>query len=77
MESYGIIEIDMFSEDVNDPEHPEVQKFKRILEDVAKEYNCSLIVFEIEKGTVSFSFDSDELMAEIIKIIQRGEYQDT
>ncbi|MBW1996702.1 MAG: hypothetical protein JRJ29_01920 [Deltaproteobacteria bacterium] len=68
----GTIEVDMFSEEVDSPDHPEAVKLKNLLEEVAEEYGCELVFFGIEKGTVSFSFDSDELMAEIIKVLQQG-----
>jgi hypothetical protein len=66
----GAIEVDLFSEEVDGANHPEAIRFKRLLEDVAEEYNCSLLSFSVERGTVSFSFDDDELTAEIIKILQ-------
>ncbi|MBW2066412.1 MAG: hypothetical protein JRJ03_15995 [Deltaproteobacteria bacterium] len=68
----GTIEVDMFSEEVDSPDHPEAVRFRNLLEEVAEEYDCELVFFAVEKGTVSFSFDSEELMAEIIKILQRG-----
>ncbi len=70
MESSGFIEVDMFPEDVNTLDHPDVIHFKRILLEVAEEYDCFLVSFEIDHGTVTFSFDSDELTAEILKILQ-------
>jgi hypothetical protein len=65
-----LIEVDLFSPEVDSLEHPEVVSLRSLLEDVAMEYHCRLIFFEIENGTVSFSFDSDKLMAEILKILQ-------
>jgi len=41
--------------------------------EVAEEYDCFLITFEINKGTVAFSFDSDELTAEIMTILQHDD----
>jgi hypothetical protein len=66
----GIIEVDLFSEDVNNEDHPEAVEFKELLEEVAREYGCTLLSFEIEHGTVSFSFDNDILTAEILDILQ-------
>ena len=66
----GVVEVDMFSEDVNSPDHPEAMKLKRLLLDVARDYDCRLESFEIDHGTVSFSFDNDELMAEVLKMLQ-------
>ena len=66
----GTIEVDMFSEEVDSPSHPEAMIFKTLLEQVADEYDCELLSFEVAHGTVSFSFDSDELTAEILKIFQ-------
>ena len=65
----GLIEVDLFSEEVDSLEHPEVIRLRALLEDVALGYHCRLLFFEIERGTVTFSFDSDELMAEILKIL--------
>ena len=70
MESTGLIEVDMFSKDVNDLEHPEVIGLRELLEDVALEYHCRLVFFDVYQGTVTFSFDSDTLMAEILKILR-------
>jgi len=67
---HGVIEVDLFSEDVNSPDHPQAANFRALLEDVASEYKCNLLFFEVNHGTVAFSFDSDELMAEILKILQ-------
>ena len=66
----GIIEVDMFSDDVDSPYHPEAIQLKYLLEEVAEEYKCELLSFQVSQGTVSFSFDSDELTAEILKILQ-------
>jgi hypothetical protein len=66
----GLIEINLFPPEVDSLEHPQVIGLRALLEDVAIEYHCRLLFFEIEHGTVSFSFDSDILMAEILKILQ-------
>ena len=66
----GIIEVDMFSEDMDDLDHPKVMKLHDLLKEVAHDYNCRLLSFHIDHGTVSFSFDNDELTAKILKIIQ-------
>lgn len=66
----GVIEVDLFPEDVDDKDHPEVVKFMELLLDVAEEYSCELISFEIDKGIVSFSFDSNELTANILRVFQ-------
>ena len=65
----GVFDIDMFSEDVDSIEHPLAESFRELLEEVAEEYGCHLLTFEINKGTVSFSFDCDKLTADIIKIL--------
>ncbi|MBW1729846.1 MAG: hypothetical protein JRH08_00155 [Deltaproteobacteria bacterium] len=70
MNDFGIIEVDLFAEDVDSLDHPDVVNFKALLEEVAEEYHCNLITFEIDRGTVAFSFDSDELMADILRILQ-------
>jgi hypothetical protein len=66
----GIIEVDLFSDDVDSLDHPEVVKFKRLLEEVADEYQCHLISFKIERGTVLFSFGDDALDAKIVRLLQ-------
>jgi len=72
MEPAGFIEVDMFAEEVNSLDHPEVKRFKRLLLEVAEEYDSFLVTFEINHGVVTFSFDSDELTAEILTILKNG-----
>jgi len=43
-----------------------------MLENVAEEYQCALISFEVHEGTVTFSFDSDEVNAEILDILRES-----
>lgn len=71
IEPNGYIEVTLFDEEVDDPEHPVALSFRDLLEQVAEEYECRLVFFDVKQGTVSFSFDSDELTAEIIKILQQ------
>ena len=66
----GIIEVDLFSEDVDSLDHPEVVKIIKLMEEVADDFDCDLISFDVHNGTVSFSFDNDELDAEILRILQ-------
>ena len=68
--SDGIIEVDLFSRDVDSADHPEARKFKKLLQVVAKGYGCKLTSFDVEHGTVSFSFDSDVLVAEILRVLE-------
>lgn len=69
-EPSGFIEVDLFPADVDSPEHPEAVNFRMLLEEVAGDYDCGLIFFDVHRGTVAFSFDSEELMAEILKILK-------
>ncbi|MBN2124320.1 MAG: hypothetical protein JW821_08500 [Deltaproteobacteria bacterium] len=70
----GIIEVDLFSEDVDGNSHPRAVEFRELLEKVAEEYECRLLSFQVERGTVAFAFDSDELTAQILKVLQdRGD----
>ena len=71
--SAGVIEVDLFSADVDSMYHPEAVRFRKVLEEVAEEYHCKLTSFVVEHGTVSFSFDNDELIAEILKVLQKKE----
>ena len=66
----GMFEVDLFPEDVNSTDHPQARKFKKVLEAVAQDFHCKLLSFEVEHGTVSFVFDSDELNAEILKVLE-------
>lgn len=68
--SCGFIEVDLFSKEVEDVNHPEALRFKRLLEEVAAQYKCNLTFFDVNEGTVTFSFDSDELMAEVVGLLQ-------
>jgi hypothetical protein len=66
----GIIEVDLFSEDVNSLGHPEVVKFKEVLEEVAEDFHCRVTSFDIDHGTVSFTFDDDTLTAEVLRVLE-------
>ena len=70
VEPSGFIEIDMFPEEFNSLDDPQVIDFKRVLLEVAEEYDCFLTSFEINSGTVTFSFNSNKLTAEILTILQ-------
>ena len=63
----------MFPEDVDSPDHPVADSFKELLLEVAEQHGCELMSFEVAGGTVSFSYDDDELTAEILKILQLDE----
>jgi hypothetical protein len=69
----GIIEADMFPEDVDSSAHPVAESFKDLLVDVAEQHGCRLTSFDVYNGMVSFSFDSDELTAKILKVLQIGD----
>jgi hypothetical protein len=65
----GIIEVDFFSAEVDSEDHPEAAQFKEMLEEAAGDYGCKLVSFEVEKGTVFFSFDDDVLTAKILNML--------
>ena len=69
----GSFEVDLFPKEVDSPDHPEAEKFKLLLDQVADDYDCELLSFEVDHGTVSFSFDRDELNSEILKILHDNE----
>ena len=66
----GMFEVDLFPEEVNSTDHPQAREFKKMLEDVAQDFQCKLLSFEVDHGTVSFLFDSDELNAEILRVLE-------
>ena len=71
----GIIEVDFFPEEVDSPDHPEAIILRTVLEQVADDYDCELLSFHVDRGTVSFSFDGDELTADILKILQESDLE--
>ena len=71
-ESSGFFEVEMFPAEVDSPDHPYAAQFREMLENVAENYRCALLSFEVHEGTVTFSFDSDELNAEIIDILKES-----
>ena len=71
-ESSGSFEVEMFPAEVDSPNHPYAAQFKDMLENVAEGYQCALLSFEVYEGTVTFSFDSDKLNAEILEILKKS-----
>ena len=71
-ESSGCFEVEMFPAEVDSPDHPYAAQFRDMLENVAEEYQCALLSFEVSAGTVTFSFDSDEVNAEILEILKES-----
>lgn len=65
----GIIEVDLFSGEVDSEDHPEAAQFKEMLEEAASDHGCELMSFKVDKGTVSFSFDDDVLTARILNML--------
>ena len=68
--SSGYIEVDIFPKEINSIDHQEVIHLREVLEELALDYECQLTDFDIHCGTVIFAFDSDELMANIIEILE-------
>jgi hypothetical protein len=66
----GMFEVDLFPEEVNSADHPEAREFRKVLEAVAADFHCRLLSFEVDHGTVSFDFDSDELNAEVLRVLE-------
>ncbi len=66
----GAIEVDLFSEEVDTADHPEALRFRALLEQVADDYDCSLVWFDVAQGTVTFAFDDDVLTADIIRELE-------
>ena len=65
-----MFEVELFPEEVDSTDHPQARKFRRVLEAVARDFQCKLLSFEVDHGIVSFVFDSDELNAEILKVLE-------
>ncbi len=65
-----MFEVDLFPEDVDSTDHPEARKLRKVLEEVARDFQRELLSFEVDHGTVSFVFDSDELNAEILRVLE-------
>jgi hypothetical protein len=66
----GMFEVDLFPEEVNSTDHPRAREFRKTLEAVARDFQCRLLSFDVDHGTVSFAFDSDELNAEILRVLE-------
>jgi len=66
----GVIEVDLFDKAINGADHPAALQFRDLLQEVAKDFKTSLVFFEVHAGTVSFAFESDELTAEILKVLE-------
>jgi hypothetical protein len=66
----GMFEVDLFPEDVNSADHPQARELRKVLEAVAADFQCKLLSFEVDHGTVSFVFDGDELNAEILRVLE-------
>jgi hypothetical protein len=66
----GMFEVDLFPEEVNSADHPQAREFKKVLEAVAADFQCRLLSFKVDHGTVSFVFDSDDLNAEILRVLE-------
>ncbi len=69
-------EVDLFPKEVDSPYHPEAIRFRQLLEEVAEEFGCHLLSFSVDRGTVYFSFDSEELTAKILKILGERQQED-
>jgi hypothetical protein len=67
----GVIEVDLFDKDVNREDHPEVLKFKKVLLEVAAGLSTrSFSALRCAKERSRSAFDSDELTAEILNVLQ-------
>lgn len=66
----GIISMQLFSEDVDSLEHPDVREFVAILERMAEVYGCHLMSFAIQNGVVMFAFDSEEITGDILEDLE-------
>ncbi len=56
----------LFPEKVNSLDEPPVREFREILDRISRSYNCRLINFSINHGTVTFQFDDPKVMRDIL-----------
>ena len=66
----GTIEVDLFPEEVDRSDHPTALAFRSLLEEVAEDYGCNLVSFDVRQGTVAFAFDDDILTADILRELE-------
>ena len=64
--------MNLFGEDVDSLEHPDVQEYYGILKEMAEAYGCNLTGFAIKKGVVLFSFDNNEILYDIMEDIKNA-----
>ncbi len=69
--SSGCFEVDLFPPEVDGADHPFASQFKDMLESVAEQYECQLVLFEVRKGTALFYFDNDQLNSEILDLLKQ------
>src|SRR5689334_7313325 len=57
----------LFASDVHSLDHPEVVRFRAILEGMARAYGGRLLSFAIDHGVVAFSVDSEEMARDLLE----------
>jgi hypothetical protein len=64
------LSLTMFAKDTNTVDVPYVSAFRHVLEQIAQDYGSSLIYFSVEHGMVSFSFDNEHVLYDIMEDIR-------
>ena len=63
----SIVALSLFPPTVDSLDHELVQEYRTILEGMADSYNCKMTSFAIKQGVVFFSFDSQEVVDDILE----------
>ena len=63
----SIVALSLFPPTVDSLDHELVLEFRTLLEGMADSYSCKMTSFAIKQGVVFFSFDSQEVVDDILE----------
>jgi hypothetical protein len=63
----SIVALSLFPPTVDSIDHEFVQQYRTLLTEMADSYNCKMTSFAIKQGVVFFSFDSQEVVDDILE----------